>query len=233
MTRQNGPSWSSKPTHPLSPISESLPLTGDRVTYEDAEGTPRIWESAERTTRPPPTEDNPDAIDGVDIVAIVRGGDSGTTGPHTPLIVLIKQFRPAVGSTVIELPAGLVDAGESVEMAAVRELREETGYVGRVTASTAASLAPSPPLFADPGFGNNTLQIVYLDIDGSDPSNQDANRLSNLEEGELVQEVCTVPLSDLFETCRRFAYDEGYAIDARVGTLAEGMEMAKRYLSLQ
>ena len=31
---------------------------------------------------------------------------------------------------VIEIPAGLIDAGESPEVCAVRELKEETGYVG-------------------------------------------------------------------------------------------------------
>ena len=35
----------------------------------------------------------------------------------------------------IEVPAGLVDAGESAEEAAIRELREETGYIGTVEES--------------------------------------------------------------------------------------------------
>ena len=44
--------------------------------------------------------------------------------------MLQKQFRPPVGKVCIEIPAGLLDAGESVEQCAVRELKEETGYVG-------------------------------------------------------------------------------------------------------
>lgn len=37
---------------------------------------------------------------------------------------------------MIEVPAGLVDEGETAEQSAVRELKEETGYVGQVTESS-------------------------------------------------------------------------------------------------
>lgn len=46
-------------------------------------------------------------------------------------IVLVEQFRPPVGGTVIELPAGLCgdeSVGETGLTAAKRELEEETGY---------------------------------------------------------------------------------------------------------
>lgn len=46
--------------------------------------------------------------------------------------MLQKQFRPPINKVVIEVPAGLVDAGEGAAESAVRELKEETGYVGTV-----------------------------------------------------------------------------------------------------
>lgn len=50
-----------------------------------------------------------------------------------PEVLLQKQFRPPLDKIVIEVPAGLIDAGETAEEAAVRELKEETGYVGTVS----------------------------------------------------------------------------------------------------
>lgn len=44
-------------------------------------------------------------------------------------VVLIRQFRYALGQTLLELPAGRLDRpGESLESCAQRELLEETGY---------------------------------------------------------------------------------------------------------
>lgn len=43
-------------------------------------------------------------------------------------IILVKQFRPALGKETLEFPAGAIDPGETPEQAAHRELREETGY---------------------------------------------------------------------------------------------------------
>ncbi len=73
------------------------------------------------------------------IVLIVPVTDAGA-------IVLVEQLRPPVGKNVVELPAGLSgdDEGgkhETLEMSALRELLEETGY----EAATMERLVDGPP----------------------------------------------------------------------------------------
>lgn len=176
-----------------------------RTTYKDPLGTTRTWESAERRTRPPGAD-----IDGVGIIALLHK-------PSGPELLLQKQYRPPIGKVCVEVPAGLIDAGETPEQAAVRELREETGYVG--TASET-----SPIMFNDPGFCNTNLRMVHVAVDLGRPENQVLK--TELEENEFI-ETFSIPLNDLWAQCQKLEA-EGCAIDARVGTLAEGVMLAKR-----
>ncbi|KAH1974126.1 hypothetical protein KXW18_005388 [Aspergillus fumigatus] len=175
------------------------------TTYTDPNGVERTWESAERQTRPTGCE-----VDGVGIVTII----DKPTGPE---LLLQKQYRPPIDKVVIEVPAGLIDAGETVEECAVRELKEETGYVG--VAEQTSTL-----MFNDPGMCNTNLNMVHVRVDLSLPENQDPK--PQLEDNEFI-ECFTLPLSTLFSELKRLEA-EGYAIDARVGTLAEGIELAKK-----
>ncbi|MBD5655632.1 MAG: NUDIX hydrolase [Candidatus Eremiobacteraeota bacterium] len=49
-----------------------------------------------------------------------------TTSDH---VVLVRQYKHGIGQTLLELPAGGIDGGETPAECARRELAEETGYV--------------------------------------------------------------------------------------------------------
>ncbi|WEW56642.1 ADP-ribose diphosphatase [Emydomyces testavorans] len=150
-------------------------------------------------------------IDGVGIVAILQK-------PSGPELLLQKQYRPPIDKVTIEVPAGLIDAGETPEECATRELKEETGYIG-------VAKQKSPIMWNDPGFCNTNLNMVHVLVDMSLPENQ--NPQPQLEDNEFI-ECFTLPLKTLFVETQRLEA-EGYAIDARVGTLAEGIEIARQW----
>ena len=80
-------------------------------------------------------------------------------------------------------------------------------------------------MIADPGFCNTNLNMVHVRVDMSLPENQ--NPQPQLEENEFIESF-TVPLASLFEEMKKLEA-EGYAIDARVGTIAEGIELAQKW----
>ena len=63
--------------------------------------------------------------------------------PDATSVILVRQYRHAIGQHVWELPAGSLDPGEEADAAALRECHEEIGQVA-TTAERIASLYPSP-----------------------------------------------------------------------------------------
>lgn len=76
-----------------------------------------------------------------------------------PRLILIKEYRYPLDEEVYALPAGLVDPKETPGMAAVREMKEETGLV--FEEYTGGDACFRRPFFMGPGFTDETSSAVY------------------------------------------------------------------------
>jgi 8-oxo-dGTP pyrophosphatase MutT (NUDIX family) len=69
-------------------------------------------------------------------------------------IVLVKQYRHALGTTTLELPGGILEKGELPMASAIREMQEETGYVSG-DVEFLMQISPNPAL-------NNNTAYFFL-----------------------------------------------------------------------
>ncbi|KAK0279095.1 hypothetical protein LTR35_008830 [Friedmanniomyces endolithicus] len=130
-------------------IDRISPLSADeakwtelrKIEWTDQAGRQRVWEAAARKTR------TKGGVDAVAIAPILRHPNK------PPSTMIILQYRPPVEAMCVEFPAGLIDEGETPEQAAVRELKEETGYEGKVS-------EVSPTLSNQPGLTNANHQVL-------------------------------------------------------------------------
>lgn len=84
-------------------------------------------------------------------------------------IVLINQYRHAIGRWILEVPAGTLKERESPEECALRELEEETGYKAR-------NLVKILTIYPSPGYSTEVINVYVAS--GLEKSTQ------NLEEDE-------------------------------------------------
>lgn len=67
-------------------------------------------------------------------------------------VLLIRQYRHAAGGTILEVPAGKIDPGDTPDLCAARELEEEVGR-------RAGRLEKLGQIFTTPGF---TDEVIHL-----------------------------------------------------------------------
>jgi ADP-ribose pyrophosphatase len=124
--------------------------------------TTRRWTFASRKRRPLEGPAHPDAVVIVPFVASADGWRLLVTREFRPPLARLASdpHQPPGSGIEIGVPAGLLDAGETVEGAAIRELREETGLgVLRV-------LHVSPLLASSPGAIDETTKMVFVEAAG-------------------------------------------------------------------
>jgi len=107
---------------------------------EQPHATTRIFDVVKAFFRHPKREREQDffvinAPDWVNVVALTSDGQ----------LVLVRQFRYGINDFSLEIPGGIIDAGEDPVTAGVRELREESGFVG-ASARLLGSVHPNPAM---------------------------------------------------------------------------------------
>lgn len=170
----------------------------EEILYTDIRGLERKWESVSRVRK----------MGAVAIIAIMKPSER---------LILVRQFRPPAGGNVLEFPAGLIDEKETPEMAAVRELFEETGYTGKITCVTS-------PVYSSPGLSGETVHLVHMEIDETDLKNR--NPETDFDDGEHI-ETLLIPLKELGHFLKT-AYEKSDFLDAKLISFSEGLLHNKR-----
>ncbi len=125
------------------------------INYKDRLNCEKEWIFASRSKQLNPLEKEDVKPDAVVIVPFYKQEDK---------LVIIKEFRLALGGYQYGFPAGLLDIGETVEHAGERELFEETGL------TVTKVLKKSPAIFSSSGMTDESISLLFVECKGQ-PTN--------------------------------------------------------------
>jgi ADP-ribose pyrophosphatase len=129
------------------------------------------------------------APDWVNVVALTPDGQ----------LVLVRQFRYGTNDFSVEIPGGVIDQGEEPLAAGVRELREETGYVG-TNARVLGIVHPNPAM------QSNRTHLVLV---------ENARRESGLDwDPDEEFEIMTMPVDEVYQLAYRGGITHAMVLDA-------------------
>ncbi len=132
-------------------LTQFKPVNLYKIDYNDRENKEKQWIFASRFSGDNPLERDRSRPDAVVLVPYHT---------HLQKLVLIREFRVALGDYQYGFPAGLLDPGESVETAGKRELFEETGL------TVTKILTCSPPVFSSSGLTDESVSLMFVECEG-------------------------------------------------------------------
>lgn len=112
-------------------------------------------------------------------------------------ILAVKQFRYPLKQTVIELPAGKLEKGEDPDLAAARELEEETGYKAKTWKSLGF-------IYTSPGYSDEKLYLYLakdLEFVGEHPDEGEVLKTYEYELDDFIKKVKNGEISDAKTVC--------------------------------
>ncbi len=169
-------------------ISDYKYLNLFSIAYDDREGTQKEYIFASRSHLANPLKKSTSLPDAVVVVPF-----------HTRenKLVMIEEFRVALGGYQYGFPAGLIDENETIEQAGKRELFEETGLeVTRI-------LKQSPAVFSSSGMTDESVSLLFVHCKGNPTS-----RFNEASEDIRVKMVSQQKAKDIL-------FDKGIKFDVK------------------
>lgn len=111
-------------------------------------------------------------------------------------IVMVRQWRYAIGEETLEIPAGKIDPGESIDDAVQRELMEETGY-------RAGVVSPLISYFPAIAYSNELIHIFIA---------RDLKPQESILDEDEISAIDVVPVTRALEMVRKGIIRDGKTI---------------------
>ena len=128
-------------------------------------------------------------------------------------LVLVRQFRYGTNDFSLEIPGGVMDAGEDAVAAGLRELQEETGYTG-TKARLLGIVHPNPAM------QSNRCHLVFV---------EDACRSAKLDwDPDEEFEIMTKPVDEVYALAYHGGITHAMVLDALLLFAPVWAELKKR-----